>query len=167
MAVSKNRTSAEVLAEVTSKAGRIQKQAGGNRQLSMAAARAEVWRNNPELMKEHRKAQARERGASPVADESAKTINDRVREVIDEATRRASWQPLLEGWGDGQTREQIIAKVRVEVWRTPDGRELRDLDRAFGSKPHTPAATVEIRKSRGGSRFLRALNLLDSGIWEK
>ena len=101
------------------------------------------------------------------SDTKVMMVTDRVREVIDEATRRASWQPLLEGWGDGQTRDQIIEKVRVEVWRTPDDRELRDLDRAYGSEPYTPLAAVEIRKSRGGGRFSRTLNLLDSGIWEQ
>lgn len=53
------------------------------------------------------------------------------------------------------------------MWQTPDGRELRDLDRAFGSKPYTPTTSSEIRKSRGGSQYERALNLLDSGIWEQ
>ena len=86
-------------------------------------------------------------------------------EVIDETTRKASWQPLMTGWGDGKTRDEIIAKAGVEMWQTPDGRELRDLDRAFGSRPYTPTTSREIRKSRDGDRHARALNLLDSGIW--
>lgn len=102
----------------------------------------------------------------PAASEGTKTIHDRVAEVIDEATRRAAWRPLMEGWGDGQTREQIVLKVRVEMWATPDGRDLRELDPKHGTKPYTPASSREIRKARDGNRYVRALNILESQLWE-
>lgn len=157
------RSSATILAEVDRLANSIAKSAG--EPMTTVEARVEVWRTHPELKTEIRKAQRLERKGGVLVDAPAKTVADRVREVVDEATRRAAWQPLLEGWGDGQTRNQIVSKVRVEVWRSPDGLELRDLERTHGAKPYTPAASAEIRKSRGGDRYARALNLLDSGIW--
>jgi len=119
---------------------------------TLIQARPMVWRERPDLV-----AKSRHESPETVTDGPGKTINDRVVEVIDEATRKASWQPLMKGWGDGKTRDEIITKVRVEMWQTPDGSELRDLDRAFGSKPYTPTTSREIRKSRDGGRYERAL----------
>jgi hypothetical protein len=92
------------------------------------------------------------------------TISDRVQEVVQEAAAEASVRPLMENWGRGQSREEIVSKVRAEMWRTPDGQALRDLDRAFGSRPYGPAAVAEIRESRDSSRFANALDVLDRGV---
>jgi hypothetical protein len=70
----------------------------------------------------------------------------------------------MENWGRGHSREEVISKVRVELWKTPDGQALRDLDRAVGAMPYTPATVGEIRKSRDAARFAKALEVLDRGI---
>ena len=92
------------------------------------------------------------------------TISDRVQEVVQEAAAEASVRPLMENWGRNQSREEIVSKVRAEMWRTPDGQALRDLDRKHGSKPYGPTAVAEIRKTRDASRFANALDVLDRGI---
>jgi hypothetical protein len=73
-------------------------------------------------------------------------------------------RPLMENWGRGQSREEIVSKVRVELWRTPDGQALRDLDRAAGAKPYTRSSVAEIRKSVDAAGFAKALEVLDRGI---
>ena len=99
-----------------------------------------------------------------VADQSAPTISDRVREVVDEAATKASWLTLMERWGRDMSREEILSKVRIELWRTPEGRALRDFDRAAGSKPYTLRAVAEIRKSKDAARFAEALEVLEHGF---
>jgi hypothetical protein len=94
------------------------------------------------------------------------TISDRVGEVIDEAVDRASWKPLLEQWGKSRSRDEIVRGVRVGLWRTDEGRALRDLDVAKGAEPYTPSGVASVRKSKDGARFAKALGLLDSGFPE-
>lgn len=93
-----------------------------------------------------------------------KTISDRVREVVSEAADRAAVRPLMEGWGRGVSRREIVSKTRAEVWRTPEGRDLRELDRVHGSEPYTPPSVSKIRKSKDAARFATAFEILDRGI---
>jgi hypothetical protein len=88
------------------------------------------------------------------ADTRIMTISDRVRQVIDDAAAEASARPLMENWGRHHSREEIISKIRVEVWHTPDGQALRDLDRAVGREPFTPATVGKIRKSKDGAYWV-------------
>ena len=92
------------------------------------------------------------------------TISDRVQEVVPAAAAGASVRPLMESWGRGQSREEIVSKVRVELWRTPDGQALRDLDRAHGAKPYSPTAVAQLRESRDAARVAKALEVLDRGL---
>ncbi len=123
-----------------------------------AEARAAVWHDHPELV-----AKSRQETVA-VADQSAQTISERVREVIEEAATKASWLPLMENWGHDMSRREIIAKVRVELWRTPEGQALRDFDRAAGSKPYTRNTVAEVRKSKDAARFAKALEVLEHGF---
>ena len=123
-----------------------------------AEARAAVWHDHPELV-----AKSRQETVA-VADQSAQTISERVREVIEEAATKASWLPLMESWGHDMSRHEIIAKVRVELWRTPEGQALRDFDRAAGSKPYTRNTVAEVRKSNDAARFAKALDVLEHGF---
>jgi hypothetical protein len=96
--------------------------------------------------------------------EKTMTISDRVRATVDEAAERTAWQPLMESWGRDTSRQEILSKVRVGLWRTPEGQALRDLDRAAGSKPYSPKAVAEIRKSKDAARFAKALEVLEHGF---
>jgi hypothetical protein len=98
------------------------------------------------------------------SDTKVMMISDRVREAIDEAAAQASTRPLLEKWGRNQSREEIISKIRAEMWRTKDGQALRDLDRAVGSKPYSERAIATIRESKDADRFDVALDVLARGI---
>jgi hypothetical protein len=92
------------------------------------------------------------------------TISDRVIQVIKDAAVEASLRPLMENWGRSESRESIVSKVRVEMWRTPEGQSLRDLDRALGAKPYTTDTVATIRKSKNAAKFGLALEVLDRGI---
>lgn len=60
---------------------------------NLIEARPMVWQQRPDLVKK-----SRQEAPESASSASGKTINDRVREVIDEVTRKASWQPLMKGW---------------------------------------------------------------------
>jgi len=91
------------------------------------------------------------------------TISGRVRVVIEDAAAKASLRPLLETWSRSRSREEVMSKVRMELWQTPEGRALRELDRTIGSKPYTTSTVAEIRKSNT-SRFSKALEVLEHGF---
>jgi hypothetical protein len=126
---------------------------------NLVQGRVQVWKGRPDLV-----AKSRQEIPDPVSDEPEMTISDRVVQVIKDAAVEASFRPLMENWGRSESRESIISKVRVEMWRTPEGQALRDLDRAIGSKPYTTDTVAAIRKSKNATRFGLALDVLDRGI---
>jgi hypothetical protein len=148
-------TTDEVRAEVDRLATELQQE---DTSLTKAAARAAVWKQHPDLV-------AASRNAEPAAsEESVQSISQQIRATIDQSAEKASWQPLMENWGRGQSRDAIISKVRAELWRTEEGQALRDLDRAAGSKPYTSNTVAAIRKSKDADRFAKALEVLEHGF---
>jgi hypothetical protein len=127
--------------------------------LNLVQGRVQVWKGRPDLV-----SKSRREISDPVSDGSVMTISDRVVQVIGDAAANASLRPLMENWGRSESRESIISKVRVEMWRTPEGQALRDLDRAVGSKPYTTDTVAAIRKSKNATRFGSALDVLDRGM---
>jgi hypothetical protein len=126
---------------------------------NLTAARPMVCRKRPDLV-----AKSRQENPHLMDEGSARTIADRVREVIDEAAAEASMRPLMEDWGSSHTRQEIISKVRAEMCRTAGGRLLRHLDRTVGSKPYTTASVTAIRQSHNSDEFRKALEILDHGF---
>lgn len=126
-----------------------------DKSLTRAASNAAAWK--PDLV-------AKSRNAPHGTVQAEQSISDRIGYIIDDATRRSSWIPLLEQWGSPHTRDQVIRRVRAVVWHSPEGQALKELDRALGSSPYTTASIATIRKSQDGVRFAKALGLLESGI---
>ena len=127
---------------------------------SLAEARAEVWRRNPDLV-----AKSRKRHFSEPVSETGETVADRIGQVVRDAADRAVRKSgvLWTDWGRDQQQGPVRAQARAAAWRTEEGRLLRDLATAHGGAPY-PSGVAKIEKRREGDRFAKALRILDDGF---
>jgi len=111
-------TYAAVLAEVERRAATVQKEAKESGDpISMAKAKAQAWRDDPELVQRSRNAPKSDHPAPPVD----KGLSAEIAAAVHARALEASGRPEM--W------TKTIPEMRAAIWRTPDGRLLTALSR--------------------------------------